>query len=183
MTIQEKYAAALPLVNSGDIGLFRGRALISDAIELVTKSYWSHSEVLYWQNGKLMCIDATGKGVNADFLINTIDSEEDFAILRVDRPQAMIDAAVLKVIGLATGKVRYNYLFYAQILLYKLFHKDFTHLSEKHADVCSQTVQVFGVNLTPPLWQDNSAPTNLITPEYIWDNPGLGTKIIIDKGL
>ena len=179
MTIQEKFAQALPLINSGDIGLFRGKAVISDAIEIVDDAYFSHSEPLYIQDNKLMCIDATGKGVNADFLINTVDSEVDFVIIRPKRTNADKIIALTFVADLATNKVKYNYLFYVKFVIYKLIGRDFSHITERNADVCSTVCQVYTTHLTPPIFEG----VDLITPQYIWDNKGNDFDVIVDKGL
>ena len=60
-----RYSEVRAQVRSGDILLFRGRALLSRIIRKITRSPYSHAGILAWWNERLMVLEATGPGVIA----------------------------------------------------------------------------------------------------------------------
>ncbi len=50
-------------VKDGDVLLYRGRSLSSHVIQWVTHSRYSHAGLAAWWNGRLMVLEAVGKGV------------------------------------------------------------------------------------------------------------------------
>jgi hypothetical protein len=50
-------------IKNGDVLLYRGRSLPSRVIQWITHSRYSHAGLAAWWNGRLMVMEAVGKGV------------------------------------------------------------------------------------------------------------------------
>ncbi len=52
-------------IKDGDILLYKGKGFVSTVIKKITKSEYSHAALAVWWNGRLMVLEAVGKGVIA----------------------------------------------------------------------------------------------------------------------
>ncbi len=52
-------------MKDGDVLLFKGSGVLSRIIQWKTKSAYSHAGLVVWWNGRLMVLEAVGKGVRA----------------------------------------------------------------------------------------------------------------------
>jgi hypothetical protein len=58
-----EYDDSRRLIRNGDVLMYRGRSLESRAVRWATRSRYSHAGLAVWWNGRLMVMEAVGRGV------------------------------------------------------------------------------------------------------------------------
>lgn len=95
------YGAVRDQIKDGDIVLFRGRSAVSRMIRWLTRSPYSHAGVVGWWNGRLMVLEAVGKGVSTSRLSFVVAAYSGHCELwtsvddRLDRPRVVEEAQLV----------------------------------------------------------------------------------------
>ncbi len=58
-----EYEVGRPQIKDGDVLMYRGRSLESRIVQWATRSKYSHAGLAVWWNGRLMVMEAVGRGV------------------------------------------------------------------------------------------------------------------------
>ena len=163
--IQQKLANNADKIQNGDIMLFHGNEILSKIIEWADKSWASHSGIIIRKDRQLFILDSTldkkANGVEIDFLINTINTEIDFCVLRPKVDKSILENALNLAIEQGILQFKYNKFMLLQFLIYLKLGKDLTHLSTRHAYICSQFVQFY----TDQLGFTEYSSEHLIAPQ------------------
>ena len=91
-------------MRDGDILLFKGSSFLSRVIQWKTKSAYSHAGLVIWWNGRLMVLEAVGKGVRATPIsynlkkyAGGIDYYRSVDYIPTDNRKQMVDFAQLQL--------------------------------------------------------------------------------------
>lgn len=97
------YGAVRDQIKDGDIVLFRGRSAVSRMIRWLTRSPYSHAGVVGWWNGRLMVLEAVGKGVSTSRLSFVVAAYSGHCELWTASEQGLDRARVVEEAQLVLG--------------------------------------------------------------------------------
>lgn len=148
-TIQEKYARIRPLINDGDVILFRGEKALAKIIqECDSNAYYNHVGIVLKIHGALFIIDSNAKGVEPARLSERIEKYIDFDILRPLENESIIELALQIVLRKQdTKKIKYDFINGFKALLNRKFKTKFETHIEDYRNICSMFVLPYALEL------------------------------------
>jgi hypothetical protein len=148
-TIKEKYTRIRPLINNGDVILFRGEKALAKIIqECDSNAYYNHVGIVLKIHGALFIIDSNAKGVEPAKLSERIEKYVDFDIMRSLENEALIQAALQIVLRKQDNKkIKYDFCNGAKALLNRKFKTKFETHIEDYRNICSMFVLPYALEL------------------------------------
>lgn len=148
-TIQEKYARIRPLINDGDIILFRGKKALAKIIqECDSDAYYNHVGIALKIHGALFIIDSNANGVEPARLSERIEKYVDFDVMRSFDNEKAIEIAIQKsLLKQDQKKIKYDYCNGLKALLNRKFKTSFETHIESYRNICSMFVLPYAIEL------------------------------------
>lgn len=148
-TIQEKYTKLRPLINDGDVILFRGEKALAKIIqECDSNAYYNHVGIVLKIHGALFIIDSNAKGVEPARLSERIEKYIDFDVLRPLENESIIELALQIVLRKQdTKKIKYDFINGFKALLNRKFKTKFETHIEDYRNICSMFVLPYALEL------------------------------------
>ncbi|MFQ3324024.1 MAG: hypothetical protein ACI90U_001849 [Pseudomonadales bacterium] len=175
MAISIQYQKYREQMKNGDILLFKGSNILSQIIQWRTGSVYSHAGLVVWWNGRLMVLEAMGRGVvvapisyNLNHYKGDIDYFRPTIELSDTQRLAMVSFAQNQL-SKKFGLIKIISFFIKLMAGIKLAKLD--SLKPKGKYFCSEYVaqiyNIVGIDLVPDFSESYTSPDKLEKSEYL----------------
>lgn len=163
--ITHKYKHIRPTLKAGDLILCNSNKLIARAIKYVDSATFHHCEIIDINHGRVMGIGAHPEGCRPDFLSNRMKVKHwsDFAVMRADTDQEIIDNALATAYKHAENFNKYDYKLLLQIAVYQLTGVQLK-FNDAYKLICSEFTQLYGIQCGAAEWMPENLIRSIFTP-------------------
>ena len=162
MNITEKYKAKRSELKTGDIILYSASSTISYWTRIFDNAYFTHCGILWRYGTRVLTMDMWSEGLCVIPASKRISEHLDFAILRPNVEQDLIDKNIIDSLELWEGNVSYDYFMLLRIALQRKLGVDLLRfLGSKKKMICSEFTQWYCNNIGIYCYKN----MELITPQ------------------
>jgi hypothetical protein len=145
-TPPQKYIDHRSEIKNGDIILYRGKSIMSKAIQYFDSAYYNHAGVVWIpeNSNRILTLDMWSGGLDCLPLSRRMSDYQDFCIIRPKVTEIDAFNGVETALSLWDGRdVKYDFLILLRIAIVKKTGIDITGLQEKNTFICSQFAQYY----------------------------------------
>ena len=172
MTLEEKYNEYRKVAQDGDILLCRSEKFVGKSICKITKSYYSHSLVVFWKAGRLFIFDAQADGIKPKLASDRILSlYTDFCVIRMYN---FAENHLTEFFEQSEKGIKYDFKQIGKIALYEL-SKGKINLFPTKVDendgraICSEESWVLTKIVKVMCYDKSLWKTPFFLPQYFYD--------------